>query len=105
VKPKRKKSDTRTYLDLDPKELLNLTGTMLKCIAQCDRETVPIPDEFLRAFGRVRDTMKRKCVGTSYSEEDFQKFFGVALEIAKREYGLSDDRARSLQGEANQSVQ
>lgn len=105
MKATRKKGVTRTYLDFDPKELLDLAGTMLRFIAQCDRETLEIPDEFLRAFGRVRDRLKSKCVDTSYTEEAFQKFFGVALEIAKRDYGLSDDRARSLQGEAHQSMQ
>lgn len=105
MKSKSRKGATRTYQDFDPRELMELVLKMFGCIADCDRKAIEIPDEFLRAFGRVRDTLKRKCVESTYSEEDFQKFFMVCLESARSECGLTADRARSLEGEVNQSVQ
>lgn len=103
----RKKSDMKdkrqrkslAFIYRSPEELLDLALKMLTFIAQCDRDNVEVPDQFLLAFGRLRDALRQKCVSPEYSEENFREFFvhGV-LGFVVKEYGLTQERVAAFQG-------
>ncbi len=95
-------------LDLEtgsPQDLLRAAILSLSTVAMCDEQGTEIPADFLTHIHRLRNALRRKCVGPDYSDEEFRRFFLGVLGFVQRDFGLRDTRVALFRDENSNTVQ